>query len=97
MIYPANVWIEKKKAGLPTFLLWDGVIKAGGPFAVVMQVVGYFLFAEPGVSYGTYFTLGRTWLTFLLHGILFGTIVGYLNWWRNEKVHGAQRPDEEDK
>lgn len=64
----------------------DGVLITGGPFAVVMQVVGFFLLRDEGQSFGQYFTASRTWLTFLLHGTLFGLIVGFINWRRNEKI-----------
>jgi hypothetical protein len=32
-------------------------------------------------------------MTFLLHGVLFGLIIGYINWRRNEKAFA--KPDTE--
>ena len=66
------------------YLLVDGILFTGGPFAVVMQIVGVFLLRAEGVTVGQYMTASRTWLTFILHGTLFGLIVGYLKWRRNE-------------
>lgn len=81
---PQAVWAEKRKAGLKRYLLIDGVLFTGGPFAVVMQIVGIFLLRDEGQTIGQYMTSSRTWLTFLLHGTLFGLIVGYLKWRRGE-------------
>ena len=50
-----------------------------------MQAVGYFFLRDDGQTFGEYFTLTRTWVTFFLHGTLFGLIIGYINWRRNEK------------
>lgn len=84
MKYTIAAWAEKRKAGLMRYLLIDGILYTGGPFAVVMQIVGLFLFRDEGQTIGQYFTASRTWVTFLLHGTLFGLIAGYLNWRRNE-------------
>jgi hypothetical protein len=84
MNYSHGAWAEKRKAGLTRYLLIDGILYAGGPFAVVMQIVGVFLFREDGQAIGQYFTATRTWVTFILHGTLFGLAVGFLNWRRNE-------------
>jgi len=42
MKYSRADWAEKRKRGLGRYLLLDGILVLGGPFAVVMQVVGYF-------------------------------------------------------
>ena len=89
-------WAEKRKAGLMRYLLVDGILFTGGPFAVVMQIVGVFLLRDEGVTFGQYMTASRTWLTFILHGTLFGLIVGYLKWRRHEaEFAGASGPDSE--
>jgi H+/Cl- antiporter ClcA len=95
MKYSNADWAEKRKRGLARYLLIDGILITGGPFAVVMQVVGYFLLADASQSFGQYFSSMRTWLTFLLHGILFGLIVGYINWRRNEKAFAGKNIDEQ--
>ena len=82
----AAEWNEKRSRGLMRYLLIDGVLITGGPFAVVMQVVGYFLFGAEYESYGAYFSSSRTWVTFILHGTLFGLIIGYIKWRRNERA-----------
>lgn len=84
MKYSHEAWAEKRKAGLIRYLLIDGILFTGGPFAVVMQIIGVFLLRDEGQTIGQYFTASRTWTTFLLHGTLFGLIVGFLNWKRNE-------------
>ena len=92
MNLPAEIWAEKRKLGLFRYLLVDGILFTGGPFAVVMQIVGVFLLRDEGVTFGQYMTASRTWLTFILHGTLFGLIVGYLKWRRNEAEFSAARP-----
>ncbi len=87
MKYSATVWAEKRKAGLTKYLFFDGILISGGPFAVVMQVVGFFLLRDEGQSFGQYFSSSRTWMTFFFHGTLFGLVVGFLNWRRNEKAY----------
>ncbi len=79
-------WSVKRERGLGRYLLTDGVLITGGPFAVVMQVIGYFLFGSQYDSLGAYFSAQRTWLTFFLHGTLFGLIMGYIKWRRNERA-----------
>ena len=86
MKYSHEAWAEKRKAGLTRYLLIDGILYAGGPFAVVMQIVGIFLLRDEGQTIGQYFTANRTWVTFLLHGTLFGLAIGFLNWRRNESA-----------
>lgn len=92
MKYPREVWAHKRKNGLARYLLIDGILYAGGPFAVVMQIVGIFLVRDDGQTIGQYFTSTRTWITFLLHGILFGSIFGYVNWRRGERDFERSRP-----
>jgi hypothetical protein len=91
---PVEIWAKKRKRGLVRYLVIDGILFTGGPFAVVMQIVGVFLLRAEGVTFGQYMTDSRTWLTFILHGTLFGLIVGYLKWRRNEaEFLGSGRPD----
>ncbi|MBK9768921.1 MAG: hypothetical protein IPP63_18945 [Chloracidobacterium sp.] len=42
MKYSQAVWAEKRARGIVRFLLIEGVLFTGGPFAVILQVVGYF-------------------------------------------------------
>ncbi len=79
-------WIEKRKRGLGRFLIYDGILITGGPFAVVMQIVGYFLFGGQYDTFGEYFSASKTWITFFLHATLFGLIMGFVNWRRNERA-----------
>ena len=90
MNYTAAEWAEKRKRGLARYLLVDGILFTGGPFAVVMQVIGFFLLRDEGQTFGQYFSSTRTWVTFLAHGILFGLIMGSINWRRNEKNAAAR-------
>ena len=85
MKYTASDWAEKRKRGLLRYLLIDGILLTGGPFAVVMQVIGFFLLRDEGQTFGQYFSSIRTWITFLSHGTLFGVIMGLINWWSNNK------------
>lgn len=86
MKYSDADWAEKRKAGLAKYLFFDGILITGGPFAVVMQVVGYFLLSDEGQTFGGYFSSSRTWITFFFHATLFGLVIGFLNWRRNEKA-----------
>jgi hypothetical protein len=86
MKYSAADWIVKRNRGLGRFLMFDGILMTGGPFAVVMQIVGYFLFGGQYNSFGEYFGASKTWITFLFHGTLFGLIMGFINWRRNERT-----------
>lgn len=86
MKYTSAAWTEKRKAGLFRYLLIDGILFTGGPFAVVMQIIGVFLLRDEGQTIGQYFTASRTWLTFMAHGTLFGLVIGFINWRRNEKA-----------
>jgi uncharacterized membrane protein len=89
MNFPADIWAEKRKNGLVRYLLVDGIVFTGGAFAVVMQIIGVFLLREEGQTIGQYFTATRTWVTFLLHGTLFGLIGGFIRWRRNEAAFAA--------
>ena len=77
---------EKPKTGLGKYLFWNGVILLGGPFAVVMQVVGVFLLREENQTFGEYFSSTRMWITFFLHATLFGLTMGLINWFRKERA-----------
>ena len=91
MKYSNEVWAEKRKSGLKRYLFFDGILMSGGPFAVVMQAVGFFILREDGQSFGQYFSSATTWTTFFFHATLFGLIIGFLNWRRNEKAFFADR------
>ena len=93
MSYTQETWAEKRSKGIVRFLIIDGVFFTGGPFAVILQVVGYFLLADADQTFGQYFTMTRTWLTFFFHGTLFGGIMGFINWRRNEKAFPAESLD----
>lgn len=85
MKYSEADWAIKRERGLVRFLMLDGIITTGGPFAVVLQVAGYFFLRDEGQTFGQYFSATRTWITFFFHATIFGLIMGYINWWRNEK------------
>ena len=89
MSFSREIWVEKRKRGLMRFLLIDGILISGGTFAVVMQILGVFLLRDESQTIGQYFTSTRTWITFLLHGTLFGLVMGFINWYRNEKAFAA--------
>jgi hypothetical protein len=89
MGYTQDSWAKKREQGLVRFLIIDGVLFTGGPFAVILQVVGYFLLADEGQTFGQYFTSTRTWMTFFFHGTLFGGIMGFVKWRRYEKAYLA--------
>ncbi|MBV9240418.1 MAG: hypothetical protein JO314_00285, partial [Acidobacteria bacterium] len=61
------------------------------PFAVMMQVIGYFLFPDGANSYSEYFMSSTTWTSFLLHGTLFGLVMGLIKWRRNESAYRQER------
>ena len=86
MKYSEADWAEKRKAGLTRYLFFDGILMSGGPFAIVMQAVGYFILRDEGQSFGQYFGSPRTWITFFFHATLFGLVIGFLNWRRNERA-----------
>jgi len=95
MKYSEDVWAEKRKRGLARYLFFDGVLIMGGPFAVVMQVVGYFFLRDEGQGFSEYFSSSRTWVTFFFHATVFGLIMGYINWWRNDKSFAKSNDDGE--
>lgn len=95
MKFSREIWEEKRKAGLRRFLLIDGILFNGGPFAVVMQVIGVFLLRAEGQTVGQYFAATQTWIIFILHGVLFGLVVGFLNWKRGEAAYKNAAPDPE--
>ena len=84
MSYSAADWKVKRESGLMRYLLVDGVLIMGGPFAVAMQIAGYFVFVDDGQTFGQYFAAPATWVRFILHGVLFGLIMGFISWRRNE-------------
>ena len=85
-------WEHKRQQGFVKFLLFDGILKTGGPFAVVMQVIGVWLLRDEGQSIGEYFASSRMWITFFFHATLFGAIMGIINWRRGENAY-AQRDE----
>lgn len=89
MKFSKEIWAEKRKRGIVRYLFIDGILIFGGPFAVVMQILGIFLLRDEGQAIGQYFTATRTWTTFLLHGTLFGLVMGFITWYRNEKAFAA--------
>ena len=80
----------KRERGLARYLLVDGILIMGGPFAVVMQVAGFFAFADDGQTFGQYFAEPMTWARFILHGTLFGLIMGFISWRRNETAYARE-------
>ena len=95
MKYSNADWLEKRNRGLVRYLFFDGILITGGPFAVVMQVVGYFFLRDEGQGFGEYFGASRTWMTFFLHATLFGLIMGFINWWRHERSFVPPKNDGE--
>ncbi len=92
MNFSREVWDEKRKTGMFRYLLVDGILLAGGPFAVVMQIVGVLILRDEGQTIGQYFTSTMTWVTFILHGVLFGLIFGYVSWRRGENAYRTSAP-----
>ena len=74
MKYSASDWAQKRQAGLLRYLMVDGIIFTGGPFALVMQIIGVFLLRDEGQTIGQYLTSSRMWTTFFLHATLFGLV-----------------------
>lgn len=91
MKYSNEVWAGKRSLGIWRYLLVDGILITGGPFAVILQVVGYFLFPGEAQSFGQYFADSTTWVRFMLHGTLFGLVMGFINWRRGEKAFAANK------
>ena len=90
MKYSTTDWAEKRKGGLTRYLLFDGILITGGPFAVVMQVVGFFLLRDEGQTFGQYFSSSWTWITFFFHATLFGLAMGIINWVGSEKTYKSR-------
>lgn len=93
MSYSKDFWAEKREKGLARYLMFDGILFTGGPFAVVMQIIGVFVLRDAGQTIGQYFMAPLTWMTFFFHSTLFGLIVGFLNWRRNEKSFAMRDED----
>lgn len=91
MLYTPAEWAEKRKLGIPRYLFWDGVIKTGAPFALVMKVIGMLFFRAEGDSFGQYLLSSRTWAAFFLNATAFGLAMGFVNWRRNERSYFANR------
>ena len=89
MNFPDPNWETKRKLGMARYFIIDGILFTGGPFAVLMQILGYFFWAEEGQSIGRYFTSSSTWVRFMLHGMGFGLIMAFISWWRNERHYKA--------
>ena len=89
MNYPDPNWVEKRKLGIARYLFIDGVLFTGGPFAVVMQAIGYFFLGDEGQTFGQYFMSSATWIRFFLHATLFGLVMAGIYWWRNERRPAA--------
>lgn len=89
MAFTREQWAEKRKLGIGRYLFMDGVIYTGGPFAVVMQIIGVFLLRDDGQTIGQYMSSSRTWVTFFLHATLFGLIIGFIKWRRNEAAFAS--------
>lgn len=89
MALPDTNWTERRKKGFVRYLLIDGVFFMGGPFAVMMQILGYFFLAEANQKFSAYFVSSRTWITFFAHAVLFGSIMACIKWWRNEKAFAS--------
>ena len=89
MAFTREQWAEKRKGGIGRYLMMDGVIFTGGPFAVVMQIIGIFMLREEGQTFGQYMSSSRTWITFFLHATLFGLIIGFIKWRRNEAAFAS--------
>lgn len=89
MNYPDPKWQERRARGFFRYLLIDGILITGGPFAVVLQVLGFFFWRDEGQSFGQYFSAPSTWLRFVVHGVAFGSIMALIYWWRNERLAGS--------
>jgi uncharacterized membrane protein len=88
---PHPQWEEIRNRGKARYLFVDGVLFTGGPFALVMQVLGIFLLRDEGQSVVQYLSASKTWMTFFAHATLFGLIMGMINWWRNEKAFAQKK------
>jgi hypothetical protein len=86
MKYSGEAWIQKRKRGLAAFLLFDGILLLGGPFALIMQIAGYFVLRDSTQTFSEYFQSSMTWFTFFGHATLFGLVIGLINWFGNERA-----------
>lgn len=86
MKYSAAEWAEKRKKGIERYLMFDGILLAGGPFAVVMQIIAVLFARDEGQTIGQYLTASQTWMTFFALATLFGLVIGFINWRPNEKA-----------
>ena len=93
MKYSEADWAVKRERGLLRYLLFDGILITGGPFAVMMQIAGYFIFPGDAQTFGQYFGSSVTWMRFFFHGTLFGLIMGFINWRRNERAFAKMVAD----
>ena len=84
-------WEQRRTKGLMRYLIVDGILFMGGPFALALQVLGYFLFPDGATSFGAYLASSTTWVRFLLHGTLFGLIAGAIKWRRNEIAYARTK------
>ena len=89
MKYTSAQWAEKRKRGMARYVMVDGILYTGGPFALAMQLIGIFLLRDEGQTIIEYLSASKTWMTFFAHATLFGLIMGMINWWRNEKAYAA--------
>ena len=71
MKYAEEVCVEKRKRGLERDLWVDGLLITGGPFAVVMQVIGFYFFAMTDKHLVSISVLRKTWITFFFHASIF--------------------------
>ena len=91
MLYTPAEWADKRKQGIARYLFWEGVLKLGAPFALVMKVIGMLVFRADGETFGQYLTATSTWTAFFLNASAFGLAMGFVNWRRNEKAFFADR------
>ena len=89
MLYPPAEWANKRKRGIARFLLIDGLLKLGAPFGFVMKAIGMLLLRDEGQTFGQYVTSSFTWTVFFLNATLFGLVMGFVNWRRNENAYFA--------
>ena len=90
MKFTEDEWAVKRKGGLLRYLIVDGILFTGGPFALALQLVGIFFLRDEGQTIVQYFSSSRMWTTFFLHATLFGGIMGLIFWFRNEKKFGTK-------
>ncbi|MBV9240636.1 MAG: hypothetical protein JO314_01390 [Acidobacteria bacterium] len=86
---------EQDNKGLLRHLVFNGILKMGAPFAVVMQIVGVLVLRDDGQSIGNYFAQQRTWVTFFLHATAFGLTMGIITWFKNKRAVNGTSSDAE--